>query len=112
MLKIPHGMTRAAPRCNRVPACTRVVLRTLWEEDADMAVEVLFDGERSRATLYCNTSGVAFGPVLDVEDADEAHLFLNWLENERKKVEDPREMSVEALRGAFKVFRRRERARK
>jgi hypothetical protein len=51
-----------------------------------MSVEILYDSERSVASLYCTTDDVAFGPIFrGAEAREDAEAFLEWLPN------DPRE---------------------
>jgi len=43
-----------------------------------MGIEILTDGDTNQSVMFCNTSGIAFGPVFG-EDEDPQE-FLNWLE--------------------------------
>jgi len=70
-----------------------------------MAVEVLYDEQRERACLYCNTSGWVFGPVIHptaTEDAqDAAEAFLWYCLTHRS---DPRKLSFNELETLYEEF--------
>ncbi len=63
-----------------------------------MSVEVLYDPKQNKSCLYDNTSGRAFGMVMDDTDAQEAHDFLELL------YDDPRIIVGEELENAWETW--------
>lgn len=61
-----------------------------------MSVNILSDG--AITCFYCNTTMVAFGPIMDSEEHAEA--FYTWLQVERD-FKDPRAVPVSALIGVL-----------
>lgn len=47
-----------------------------------MGVRVCHDREQRVAVLYCSTTGIAFGPVFEHDEAAEVEDFLGWLAEE------------------------------
>ncbi len=63
-----------------------------------MGVDVLYDPEKNKSCLYSNTTDRAFGPVMDNTDVQEAHDFLELLDD------DPRVMAENDLFSAWESW--------
>lgn len=54
-----------------------------------MGVRVLANIADDMAVIYCSTSGQAFGPVIECEDAEATALeFLKWLPKDARNFKD------------------------
>lgn len=71
-----------------------------------MGIRILVDKDNEMAVIYCSTSGVAFGPIIDANNgvgAEElAQAFLDWL------VVDPRLITDNELLNKWGEFCRLE----
>lgn len=63
-----------------------------------MGVDVLHDANSNKSCLYDNTTGLAFGPVMDNVDVPEVHDFLELLDD------DPRTLSMDDLGHAWMTW--------
>ncbi len=51
-----------------------------------MSIEILYDSEEEKAVLYCNTTGTAFGPIIEGFSRDVADAFIRfarWCHNSK-----------------------------
>ena len=63
-----------------------------------MGVRVLHDQKKNKSCLYDSVSDTAFGPVMFDTDDQEAHDFVELLD------EDPRSMTKNSLDEAWEVW--------
>jgi hypothetical protein len=56
-----------------------------------MSVHVLYDQPKRKSVMFCSTTGEAFGPVFDNEDAAD---FVDWMIAQER---DPRDMGKNTL---------------
>lgn len=74
-----------------------------------MAFEVIIDDTNHRACFMCNTTGVAFGPVLDVPDYLSEDQIEELVEDfVRFLNSDPRDVEQSALTSKWYEFYKQE----